>query len=424
MNRLKAATTPALFFVGLALICSALIQFQRRPFVARQLFASDFEEYEPVWRPDVRSWLRPLHLSGTNTPMLLVALGLLSAAGVALVGLIISVRGRREPGATLIMAGALSGGFLLGLATLSSPPRICDDLLLVTEAFAAFIALLLAGAVLAQPRATLPTLAGAAIAVAMVAVTIGYAGASVSPGLCGIIDWADSVLAPPWPRASLLSLLGIGLVLSFTRPPQVSPAGSALVMICGLALGLPALAIASDERIEIHPAPTIPIARDLTTAPTTRCSTPPLVPVITVTTSEIMSSGVVLGTIGGGARVEQPVAENLVEMRKRYEDLHAQAGDPDPPERRLSIYADRTMPLDTLAAIARASAGSGFTTIEIISVRDWPIRVWTLPLKHIHFCATQVELADDGQPLSDFADWPSLVKAADLAEGRLRISVK
>ena len=71
--------------------------------------------------------------------------------------------------------------------------------------------------------------------------------------------------------------------------------------------------------------------------------------------------------------------------------------------------------MSSVRTILRVVARLGANQININSQRVEAVPMWTRPTIHRHGCSVPIELSDDGRPLSEFPDWPSLVRAADEA---------
>lgn len=213
-------------------------------------------------------------------------------------------------------------------------------------------------------------------------------------------------------------------MLSLKRPLYVSRFVSALVLVAGCVSALPAIAIAHDSRLEPHDQLMSPL-REATTPTTTWCPAVQLAPVVLVSRTEILMSGVGIATPGEGLGVERPVFEELAETYKQFVDLHDQAGDLDSgKDLSVNLVADAATPLATIEGIARATQRAHFRFLDLVSTMpDTSGETWAIPTIHHHTCALRIEFADDGQPITDFADYPSLFRAAENARGTLRVRV-
>ncbi|MDP1828529.1 MAG: hypothetical protein Q8L48_35005 [Archangium sp.] len=437
MRRLRAAATPAAFFIGLALICASLIEFARWPYLEGHLEGSDFiDDLAGGWVPDLEYFgdrlSRPFRARDESWPQMgrLIEAGLVVSGATALLGFAAVAMRRRLAGGTILVAGISSGVVLLSLCALDL--RLLDGsghgcgphplplhspaILATAQGFVAWVSALGGAAWLLSQRQSgvlirLPALAAVGVALAMVLTTVLYSRGAA-------LDNYLHAIPPERPVFALSFLLVCGVLLSACRPLYSSRFVSALVLSTGCVAAWPAIEIAHDERLEPHRA-TVSPSQDINTVQLERCRDAELAPVIQVTPNEVMISGEVLGRPDEhtGARV----FEKFQEMQSQYAGLRG--GEPRP-FALTNLQADEATPLVAIRAIIDASARSGTAAVDIVSLRLLPSPVWSRPTVHTHACAARITVADDGQPLSDFADWPSLVRAADRAEGKLRISVK
>lgn len=438
VRRLRAAATPAAFFVGLALICASLIEFHRWPSLEGHLKGSDFvNDLAGGWFPDLEYLGDRLTLAfrdrDESWPQIerLIEVGLAVTGVTALLGFAVLGLRRHFAGGTIFVAGVSSGVILLGLCALDlrlldrlghgcGPhplPLHSPEILATTQGFVVWVAGLAGAAWLLSQRQAgvpirLPTLAAVGIALAMVMTTVVYSRAAA-------LDNYLHEVPPDRPVFALAFLLLSGVLLSASRPLYSSRFVSALVLATGCVTAWPAISIAHDERLVLHRA-TVSPSNDINTVQVEGCRDAVLAPVIQVTPLEVVLSGEVLGR--PDERSGPPVFEKLQEMQKQYAE-HFETGDPRPYPL-TNLQADAATPLVGIKAILGASARAGTATVDIISLRLLPGPVWSRPTVHNHACAARITVADDGQPISDFADWPSLVHAADQAQGKLRISVK
>lgn len=81
--------------------------------------------------------------------------------------------------------------------------------------------------------------------------------------------------------------------------------------------------------------------------------------------------------------------------------------------------------MPTLTSTLRAIKASDTHSIDLITSKFVAQgELWTRRVTHRHACATRIALSPEGRPLSDFHDWPSLLKAAAEAQRKLEIDVE
>jgi len=151
------------------------------------------------------------------------------------------------------------------------------------------------------------------------------------------------------------------------------------------------------------------------------CEPPTLGGTIQVTPDEVRVSGMKVASLSNTKQIESGVFEKLDEMKRQFDDLHAQAGMEPGEPLTVTLIADENTPLAAFAAIARGIARTPTRRIEILSLRRSDPELWTRQAEHRHQCVVPVQLAADARPLSEFSDWPAFVRAADAARGTLKI---
>jgi hypothetical protein len=435
--RLRAAATPAAFFVGLALICASLIEFHRWPYLVGHLAGSDFiDDLAGSWVPDLEFFgdrlSRPFRARDESWPQIgrLIDGGLAVSGATALLGLALVAMRRRFAGGTVLAAGISSGAILLALCALDlrlldglghgcGPhplPLHSPEILATAQGFVAWVSMLAGAAWLLSQRQSgvpirLPTLAAVGLAMAMVATTVAYSRVAA-------LDNYRHAVPPDRPVFALAFLLLSGVLLSAWRPLYSSRFVSALVLSTGCVAAWPALSIAHDERLAPHPGVFL-VVEDLTTVKTASCEAPGWANELVLTSSETRLNGRPLD-----APVEGALVERLKELAEQHRYINERNGLAVSLPGTLNLLADSSAPMPIVAGILRSMARTNLQFLDVISIRRSAAPLWTRSAVHNHSCAVRVELADDGQPISDFADWPSLVRAADRAEGKLRISVK
>lgn len=501
VRRLRAARVPATFFLGLALICASLLEFQRFPEVEA---AADWSDHELEARGDrvtVADLLLPAFAVLPREEVTDIVDGFLAAAGIITgLGLLLLILGRRLAGGLLLTLGPISGALALGFATLNL--RTSDQglytcmgrykpqlpgIFLDGEAFVILVSVLVALSWLVLQRKDglvirPATFAAVGIALAMIGVTaLGadfltnslrngarFWGEPHEPSRLLAAEWGLGLLAggvfvrslrgawitlllaavvvalgawlmvgaessivvdapspPPVFLLAVLIILGAGgVVLSLFVPLYSSRFVSLLVLAVGVALSVPAVAVAHDERHEFHDAPLVTTSA-VRTVSAASCEPVELAVAVLVSPEEITISGRNMGAPNDGEKLEEPVFDSLHEKDQQYLDLCSQAGDIDClalSKQRINLVVDETTPMPAVIAIGRAIARTRHHKVDLITYRRSPGELWTRSTIHNHGCAVHMDLSNDGRPMSDFPDWPALVRAADGAAGALRLS--
>jgi hypothetical protein len=467
VRRITAAATPAAFFVGLALLCSALAELQWLPHLDARVYASDIEL---TARGALAEVLPADHLAGQ------IERALLGALVVAVFGVALVLRRRPLAGGVIISAAALFAAGLvsvaaLSLATVDPPESNCviqhdmqlPALFASAERFVLFFSVLaaLSWVSLQRQRELVPNPGSVgALTIALAMVALVTAGAlALEPALlvagalaCAFAAWAlpsrrrgSEVLswlaligvatASAWrpgdetatnhstlTQSIVIALLGgLGVALSFSLPLYGSRLVSTLVLAAGLALCVPALAVAHDDpRHFTEDGWTFPVDGQVTLLSTESCEPPTLGVFIQVTPDEVRVSGLRVASLSNTKQIEFEVFEKLAEMKRQFDDLHAQAGMEPRESLPVTLVAENT-PLAVFAAIARGVAKTPTRRIEILSLQRSDPELWTRKAEHRHQCVVPVQLAADARPLSEFSDWPAFVRTADAARGTLKI---
>ncbi len=410
------------FFAGLALVCSAIVQIGRWPWLQVAIYRADVEPDEARWRLDFTDLAGLVGLRHAEVELLL---GLLAAAAIAaLVSLALHLTTRDTLPVWPVYASFAAGMSVVMLAL--TPRLIFHDAVAVVV----FLGLL---AVATTPlafglAAGLPlrrgSVAAACFALAATAGAVHYAVRAgwlppLSPDTTG-----EASARPVW---LIGAAVGGGLVVALWTRCEVKGRPALALLVSGLALLPTSLAIARDERsvAELHPGHAFsPPPAHTGFAPARRCAgSAELAPEVQVLDGEVRLPGRLLGRTSAPDALEPLLVERLLDLRQQYIDLHSAAGDPLPIlPRDLNLIAEAGTPLPAAAAILRAARQTGHDKLSLVSIGFERNALRTRPYDHRHTCVVPVELADDGVLLSSFADWPSLVKAADEATTPLRLS--
>lgn len=503
MRRLRAARVPATFFVGLALVCASLLEFQRFPQVEAAADWSDHELAAHGDRVSVADFLLPAFAVLSREEVTDVTDRFLVAAGtITGLGLVLLIFGRRLFAGLLLTLGPISGSLALGFATLNL--RTSDQafytcmgkykpqlpgIFVDGEVFVILVSVIVALSWLVLQRKDSlvirpATFAALGIALSMIGVTALGAdfltsslrhGARLwgdphepsrllaAEGVLGLLaagvfvrslrgEWVTLLLvsvalalgswlmpgaessvvvdAPSPPPVFLLAVLIIlatgGVVLSLFEPLYSSRFVSLLVLAVGVAMIIPAVAVAHDERYEFHDTPLVTTSA-VTTVSAASCEPVELAVAVLVSPKEITISGRTLGAPKDGENLEEPVFDALHEMDQWFLDFQSQTGDIDRfalSNQRINFVVDQKTPMPAVIAIGRAISRTRHHKVDLITYRRSPGELWTRSTIHNHGCAVHIDLSNDGRPMSDFPDWPALVRAADGAAGALRLSAR
>ncbi|MDP1825518.1 MAG: hypothetical protein Q8L48_19825 [Archangium sp.] len=442
MRRLWAAMTPMAFFTGLALLCASLTELARWPFISLRLQGSDFGvDWESTWSPPF--------IEAADEQFGVSHLAQVWFGGVVLLSLLGLWRlwkGHQGIGAALIAVAALASP--LPLVVLSARLRLSDPMIfgygchgpyaptlpflleqtLVVAALVAVVGTI--GWLVSQRLRRLPlgpgTWVAAGITLSLLGVALLSSAAAASlltrEALTEILVSRGELVEPARPLVWLLLLWTAGLVLSLTRPLYVSRLVSLLVLLAGSVSVAPALAVAHDSEAEAHPMLVSPPPDDLITPTTSWCPTLQLGLVVQMSRTEVMVGGRTLARPTDAEGTEAALFKELSEQHQQVRELYAQAGAPEE-EHVVNLLADEGTPFTTIAAVGRAVQRAEYRVINLVALLSTPGGTWVVPTVHNHSCALRVELSPGGTPIADFADFPSLFRAAEEARGTLRVQL-
>lgn len=424
MTRLRL--TPAAFFLGLALICGSLVEYARWTYVYANIandvdFDSDRARYLDIqfdsrW-PDLdfnherpTRWLEGAALVGVAGLVLILLKRRTTGAWIlglfTLVGLVpVSIRA--------LEFSAFPGGRISHLHAwgLKLPPLLVD-----ASAFVMIMAVLIAIAWLVAQRQdgvplTPEAWIGVGLALAMIGIAFMYADAASHPLAREMMPFPRPPIPPERPTLWIAALALGGLLLS-TRPLYVSRFVSLGVLLLGELMAIPAVAIVHDEQLSLrlqHEGWNDFSSRDIDAIRTTRCETPELQPSIKLDSIQLTILGEALDSSS------DLLERRIGEVNRSFGDLHAQAGDLPVPKQVWQLNVARDTPLSSAHRVLRALRRAGVEQVTLTHTRVENVETWTQPMLHKHLCGLTIPLSDSGRPIAEFADWPSLVRAADEA---------
>lgn len=420
------------FFVGLALLCGALIEFHRWPTLQVRTHYGDFDELEGLESERLETALGSPPLSLNEfVDRALSALLAFAALGVASV-----FAGRRGWGATLVTGSTVSGLALLALiafdvrafdrgigCTPAPNPLNSPELLAFASRFALGIATLVALAWIKAARA-----AGAQLGRVVLA-----AGTSLAMVFVAFVfdrlafpSWdltLDSPIPALWPVWIVVALASFGVWFALRRDLYVSHAVSVLVFTAGLGALIPAVALEHDLRVEVHQVYSYPSRDEL--IPITHCEDPALAVVVIVTRDGAFVSGRDLSH--HQSELSRAVGEAIEEIGAEYAEVHAVDEEQVSPaftDRRFTLIPQADAPYENIVATVRGLQSVGVSRLQFVSATRRPEVLWTKAAPHRHQCAVFFELASDGVPMSNFASWPELVAAIDASATPLKLAAR
>jgi hypothetical protein len=190
-----------------------------------------------------------------------------------------------------------------------------------------------------------------------------------------------------------------GLWLSLNRPLFVSRLVSTATLIVGVVAFGFGLAVAHDDRIAMHPR--IFPKPGLHPLPMNACQS--------VRGDEVIYLWQKWIAVHGESAME-------TEELDRFVWDHV-SGAP------ISLAVSPLVSLDRLRLVLWVHQARGGDAVNFIS---WTKRepLWTVDAAHLHACSLHIEVSDEGIPITDFADWPALLRAADRDGPPLRLRVR
>lgn len=438
MRRLKAAATPVTFFLGVALIGLGLALLARWPDAHHRV--DGFNARPPAQYPELSLpwwWLEEVvefaREVGAATPMAVwPVLGVIALGAFAVVS-------RKRPVAAGLGLGAcvLIGTAALGLAWLDlreSPAygftcvgvpgflRTGVAWVATGGAWAAATSLLAAVGWLAAQRKVRPT------AVFSAAIALSLLGVGLHQGARAVARWLDD--RPLWEMAELPplvlwpfgALFVLGVVVSLRRSLFVSRLVSIVVLVMGGLATAAGVAVAHDADLPAAP-PVVLLSSRSEPLALRGCEEPVSAPTLYVDEHETLLSGALVTRNDDSLGAEVLLQEKLEDERKKFIDLHEAANDMRPFVGNLSLQVDAKASLSLMARLLAASERATFRQLQIVAASPSPVQPWTSWVLHERVCAVSVVLANDGRPISSFASWAELVRAADDAATPLRLNV-
>jgi hypothetical protein len=212
------------------------------------------------------------------------------------------------------------------------------------------------------------------------------------------------------------------LLLS-TRPLYVSRFVSLAVLLLGVSMTVPAIEIAHDETVTAglgHRG-----AADEWSDPqpieTFHCEVFERGPTVYLSGAKLLVNDRTLDL--HSASLEQDVSKRIVRAAERDRYIMERAGKP-PNDLVWNLSFSRDAQLGAAQLVLRSLMRAGVTRVALVHARAENVDTWLQPVIHRHPCGLTITLGETGQPMSEFADWPSLVRAADEAKGRFHLDVR
>lgn len=420
VSRARALLVAVPFFGSLAGIAFSLVHLGRWPMLFHQTRELDLEVVWTSVGPYAVQAVPELHRSA-------IASAWLAFAAVLLLATTLFALFSRSAAAPVpwVLASLLSAAWVALLLNplLVVPVRYLIWFVTFGCAMALWLAMGATGRRLSPTSLVISVVALACLSIPLV----DAARQPTGPGLMTAIPkswWTAPPVMPEWP--SWLWLMGFAACALGAGLLRVELGRNALWFVVPLALVLGRFAAASasdwSAMSRAHRGFSLSEGLNRQFPPARNCrSELQLAPMILVHDGEVLLSGTAVGTTGDAALVAQAAVEGLAALKPRFVDLSQQAGrDVVPSE--LNVLAETGTPLPIVVAIALAGATNGMRRVHFVTFRPPVERLRSFPAVHLHPCVVDVELADDGVPMSSFSDWPALLRAADDSSTVLRLS--